>query len=163
MIDVTIEALVEAAIRAELIDEQDRIYSRNRVLAKLNKLDFDVPRFVSEMPIPELLEQLVEYAVEMNIIEPILEEKDRFMAEVMDIFVAKPSEVTRHFNALRETDVTVATDYFYRMSQASNYIQTRRIANNITYQAPTRYDTLDITINLSKPEKDPREIALART
>lgn len=163
MIDVTIEALVEAAIRAELIDEQDRIYSRNRVLAKLNKLDFDVPRFVSEMPIPELLEQLVEYAVETDIIEPILEEKDRFMAEIMDIFVSKPSEVTRRFNELRKTDVTAATDYFYRMSQASNYIQTRRIANNITYKAPTRYGTLDITINLSKPEKDPREIALART
>lgn len=162
MIDVTIEALVEAAIRAELIEEQDRIYSRNRILATLHKLDMDVPTSVPSMAIPDALEELVAYAIEQELVEPILEEKDRFMAEVMNVFVSKPSEVTRRFNELRTTDVTSATDYFYRMSQASNYIQTRRIANNITYQAPTRYGTLDITINLSKPEKDPREIARAR-
>ncbi|TCI48255.1 MULTISPECIES: UDP-glucose--hexose-1-phosphate uridylyltransferase [unclassified Exiguobacterium] len=162
MIDATIEALVEATIREELITEQDRIYSRNRVLARLNKLDFDKPTFVPRDSIPNLLETLTEYAVEAGLVENLLEEKDRFMAEVMDVFVSKPSEVTRTFNALRAVDVEAATSFFYKMSQASNYIQTQRIANNITYKAPTRYGTLDITINLSKPEKDPREIARAR-
>ncbi|MCT4781634.1 MULTISPECIES: UDP-glucose--hexose-1-phosphate uridylyltransferase [Exiguobacterium] len=162
MIDATIEGLVNAAIDAGLITEQDRIYSRNRVLAKLHKLDFEVPTFVPVEPIPDLLETLADAAVQSGLIEDLLEEKDRFTAEVMGVFVSKPSEVTRTFEALRATDVTAATDFFYRMSQASNYIQTKRIANNISYKTPTRYGTLDITINLSKPEKDPREIARAR-
>ncbi|WP_215189648.1 UDP-glucose--hexose-1-phosphate uridylyltransferase [Exiguobacterium sp. s6] len=162
MIESTIEALVEAAIREELITEQDRVYSRNRVLARIGQLDFTKPTFVPHDSIPNLLETLTEHAVERGLVDDLLEEKDRFMAEVMDVFVSKPSEVTRTFNALRAADVEAATDFFYKMSQASNYIQTKRIANNITYQAPTRYGTLDITINLSKPEKDPREIARAR-
>lgn len=68
MIDVTIEALVEAAIRAELIDEQDRIYSRNRVLATLHKLDMDVPTSVPSIEIPDALEELVAYAIEQELI-----------------------------------------------------------------------------------------------
>ena len=161
MIDQWIETLVERAIEAGLIDEQDRIYCRNRVLARLQKLDFTEPKRLSPDAIPDVLERLTDHAVEAGLIEDLLEERDRLAADIMDGFVSKPSEVARRFETLRAKDVTEATDFFYQMSRASNYIQTKRIANNITYAAPTRYGTLDITINLSKPEKDPREIARA--
>lgn len=161
MMDQWIETLVERAIEAGLIDEQDRIYCRNRVLARLQKLDFTEPKRLSPDAIPDVLERLTDHAVEVGLIEDLLEERDRLAADIMDAFVSKPSEVAQRFETLRAKDVTEATDFFYQMSRASNYIQTKRIANNITYAAPTRYGTLDITINLSKPEKDPREIARA--
>ncbi len=135
MMDQWIETLVERAIEAGLIDEQDRIYCRNRVLARLQKLDFTEPKRLSPDAIPDVLERLTDHAVEVGLIEDLLEERDRLAADIMDAFVSKPSEVAQRFETLRAKDVTEATDFFYQMSRASNYIQTKRIANNITYAA----------------------------
>jgi UDPglucose--hexose-1-phosphate uridylyltransferase len=80
----------------------------------------------------------------------------------MNVFMDKPSAINHRFHQLFAQNPQQATDWFYQISQSSNYIQTAQIAKNIVYQAPSRYGSLDITINLSKPEKNPRDIAAAR-
>jgi UDPglucose--hexose-1-phosphate uridylyltransferase len=89
-----------------------------------------------------------------------LEDKEQIAADVMDIFVARPSDVTAPFRRLYAESPVAATAYFYQLSQASNY---KRVAKNKRDQADTTYGTIDVTIKLSKPEKYPREIAAART
>lgn len=165
MISSWIEQLTEQAAAAGLIEPRDRVYARNRLLALVGELDFQAPSEVDRdsRPIPDLVEAITDYAVENGVIEPFLEEKDRFGADVMNVFMSKPSEVDRDFWQRYSASPDAATDWFYHVSQASNYIQTKRIANNISYKADTKYGEIDMTINLSKPEKDPAEIARAKT
>lgn len=152
-----INGLVREAERHELITSRDAIYCRNRLLDLLETTREDVP--AADGTIPELLEQVTARAVERDLIEDFLEAKEILAAKVMDVFVSKPSDVEYMFRLKYYDDPVKATDYFYQLSQASNYIQTARIAKNISYDVETAYGPLDITINMSKPEKDPAEIA----
>ncbi|WP_214770438.1 UDP-glucose--hexose-1-phosphate uridylyltransferase [Exiguobacterium sp. s133] len=158
-----IKRLIEQAIAEHLIDAEDEIYARNRILALVGQADYTDPGTVTAEPIPDILEALVEEMIASGRLAARLDEKERFAAELMDVFVDRPSTITTTFNQLYKENPVHATDYFYQLSQASNYIQTKRIAKNIQYKAATVYGEIDITINLSKPEKDPREIAAART
>lgn len=152
-----IDGLIREAERHELITSRDAVYCRNRLLDLLETKHEDVP--AAEGTIPELLERVAAQAVERDLIEDFLEAKEMLAAKVMDVFVSKPSDVEYMFRLKYYDDPVKATDYFYQLSQASNYIQTARIAKNISYEVETRYGSLDITINMSKPEKDPAEIA----
>ncbi|MGA9232333.1 MAG: UDP-glucose--hexose-1-phosphate uridylyltransferase, partial [Exiguobacterium oxidotolerans] len=158
-----IKRLIEQAIAEHLIDAEDEIYARNRILALVGQADYTDPGTVTAEPIPDILGALVEEMIASGRLAARLDEKERFAAELMDVFVDRPSTITTTFNQLYKENPVQATDYFYQLSQASNYIQTKRIAKNIQYKAATTYGEIDITINLSKPEKDPREIAAART
>ena len=80
-------------------------------------------------------------------------------AKIMGFFVARPSEVSRRFESLRQDDPEKASEYFYHLSRASHYVMDERIKKNLYWQTKTEYGDLEITINLSKPEKDPRVIA----
>ncbi|YCA42391.1 UDP-glucose--hexose-1-phosphate uridylyltransferase [Bacillus sp. JZ8] len=155
-----IQSLVEKAFALNLIESEDRIYARNRLLSLLGFEGF--PEHMEETEegeIPDLVEKLVSYAVKKNIISDLLDEKEMLNSNIMNVFLPRPSEVNRTFYEHYKKDPAHATNYFYTLSQNSNYIQTKRIAKNIAYKVSTDYGELDITINLSKPEKDPKQIA----
>jgi UDPglucose--hexose-1-phosphate uridylyltransferase len=158
-----IQQLVNKAISLEIIQKQDEIYARNQIIALLG-----LERFVEEAErnnteeIPDLLERLVEYAVDKGIIRNLLDEKEIFSSKLMDIFMPRPSDLNKRFFAIYKDNPEEATSFFYELSKNSNYIQTKRIARNISYKADTPYGKLDITINLSKPEKNPKEIELEK-
>ncbi|WP_050183229.1 UDP-glucose--hexose-1-phosphate uridylyltransferase [Domibacillus robiginosus] len=163
MIFAYVEELIRKAQQAGLIEKRDHIYARNRLLALLKKNDFTEPaESVSGLSIPELVEKLTDEASAQGIVQPFLEDKEMFAADIMNIFISKPSQIADSFWKSYSSSPQQATDFFYSLSQASNYIQTKRIAKNISYKAETDYGELDITINLSKPEKDPAEIARAK-
>ncbi|PFA66771.1 UDP-glucose--hexose-1-phosphate uridylyltransferase [Bacillus sp. AFS015802] len=158
-----IQTLLNRAIEHELIEECDELYARNQLLSLLNLPDF--PEDVEELgdvPIPDVLELILQYAVHHHIIGELDAEKDILSSKLMNVLVQRPSDVNRRFQEKYEQAPEAATDYFYQLSQNSNYIQTKNIAKNINYKTETIYGDLDITINLSKPEKDPRQIALER-
>lgn len=164
VIDQLIQQLINKAIAAQLIDCEDEIYARNQVLSLLRLVEFkDCEITESNLEIPDLLEQIVDFACEQGIIEDIFDEKEIFSSKIMNCFIARPSTVNQIFFDKYKQNPQEATEYFYELSKNSNYIQMKRIRNNVEYKVSTKYGELDITINLSKPEKDPRSIALERT
>jgi UDPglucose--hexose-1-phosphate uridylyltransferase len=159
---IALEQLVQHAVTLEMIQPDDTIYARNQVMSLLGLLDFP-ERIVKEegkkQDIPALLEELVQFAVQEGLIEDLMDEKEILSSKIMNVFMPKPSDVNQAFYKKWKVKPSNATEYFYELSKNSNYIQTKRIKKNINYKAETAYGELDITINLSKPEKDPKEIA----
>ncbi|GAA0299457.1 UDPglucose--hexose-1-phosphate uridylyltransferase [Gracilibacillus halotolerans] len=153
-----ITTLVDQAIQKNMIDASDRIYSRNQVLGLMEETEFNEAAPKLEADIPTLLEKLADIAVDKGIIENLLDAREILTAKIMNVFLSKPSEVNRIFYEKYKASPEQATDFFYQLSKDSNYIQTKRIAKNIHFKADTKYGELDITINLSKPEKDPEQI-----
>ncbi len=162
MIYNDIAGLVQQAIQTELIEVIDARYTRNQVMQLLQLDSF--PDSIAETTdsIPNLLEKIVQYAVENEVIEDTFDQKDILSASIMNCFVARPSVVQHTFYEKYAQSAEAATDYFYALSKNSNYIQMKQIAKNIHYKADTAYGKLDITINLSKPEKDPEQIKRER-
>ncbi|WP_423190068.1 UDP-glucose--hexose-1-phosphate uridylyltransferase [Alkalibacterium sp. f15] len=162
-IDQIITDFIDYYIKTNRVDNNDRIYLTNRLLDLLDKKEIValMPLEENEQPL-ELLDKLTEYAVKQNVIDDLSSSQDVFGAKVMDLVTMRPSEVNQLFWKEYEKGPKKATDYFYEMSKENNYIKTREIAKNIEYTHQTEYGELEITINLSKPEKDPKEIALAR-
>ena len=163
-INTEINRLLNFAKQNMLINEDDYYYAANRLLDVL-KVDAFEPEFVDEklptaMPI---LENMLDYAAEKGLIENTTENRDLFDTRIMDCVMPRPSEVVRRFTNDYARSPKAATDEFYKMSIASNYIRKDRIDKNIVWKTPTEYGDLDITINLSKPEKDPRDIARAKS
>lgn len=159
MIYTQINSLIEQAITAKLMEEEDRNYATNQVLAQLHLTSKpEVITETSNEAIPDLLDKLVEYAITQEIIEDVFDDKEILAANIMNIFVARPSTINHTFRAKYEQSPELATDYFYTLSQNSNYIQMNRIKKNIHFKADTVYGEMDITINMSKPEKDPKQI-----
>ncbi|MEQ8196516.1 MAG: UDP-glucose--hexose-1-phosphate uridylyltransferase [Clostridiaceae bacterium] len=158
-----IQLLVNKAIGCGLINKEDEIYSTNQIMGLLAIQSIEKRTVAnSSESIPDILEELSDYAVKNNIIEDLSDEKEILESKIMNCFMSKPSEVIREFYVNYEKSPLDATNYFYQLSQNNNYIQTKRIAKNISYKVNTAYGDLDITINLSKPEKNPKDIAKAR-
>lgn len=157
-----VQQVIDRAIALDFIEEQDEIYVRNQILYLLGLDDF-VPgeKVKSEATLPDLLEELVEYACQQEVIEDLFDEKEILSCNIVNCFMPKPSAVNKTFYEKYQVNPKDATDYFYALSQNNNYIQTKRIAKNINYKAATEYGELDITINLSKPEKNPKDIIRA--
>jgi UDPglucose--hexose-1-phosphate uridylyltransferase len=159
--------LVRKAISLKMIESDDEIYARNQIMSLIGLTDF--PEHPESNPrdsynpalqdTSDLLDKLVDAAVKAGVIEDLFDEKEILSSKIMNVFIDKPSLVNKSFYQKWAVNPVEATDYFYELSEQSNYIQTKRIANNISYKAETPYGELDITINLSKPEKDPKEIA----
>ncbi|CEG28461.1 UDP-glucose--hexose-1-phosphate uridylyltransferase [Bacillus sp. B-jedd] len=162
-VNEAIQALLDQAIKLEMIEARDEIYARNQIMALLELDDFQKSvQPTGDTGIPDILENLADYAVGKGIISDLDSQKEILTAKLMNILIEKPSAVTGRFYEKYTADPRSATDYFYALSQNSNYIQTKNIAKNISYQYDSPYGTIDITINLSKPEKDPKQIALER-
>lgn len=158
-----IQQLIDCALKQGFIEQDDEIYVRNQILYFLDIHDFiTVEKSRNPLDIPELLEHLVDYACKNGVIEDVFDEKEILASNIMNCFIPRPSVVNRCFYEKCQENVQAATDYFYQLSRASNYIQTKRIAKNINYTFPTEYGEVDITINLSKPEKNPKDIMKAK-
>lgn len=166
MIYNDIKRLVEYALLHNLIDQEDYSYAINKICDLLQLPDF-IDNQVEDVFDKEpslLLEPLLDYAVEQSIIEvDTVLNRDLFEAKIMDIIIPRPSEVNNTFYTLYNKDKKEATNFYYDLSQKSNYIKTSRTSKNIIWKSKTPYGILDMTINLSKPEKDPRDIIAAKS
>jgi len=158
MIYQHIGGLIGQALQVELIEPADEIYVRNQVLALLELKSFPEILTLTNDTIPNLLEQIISYAVENNVIEDVFDDIEILSANIMNCFVARPSVIHAIFQKKYNDSPKAATDYFYELSKNSNYIQMNRIQKNVQFKAETVYGEMDITINMSKPEKDPQQI-----
>lgn len=160
-----IDNLVEYAIHNELAQECDRVFLCNRISRELGILDFcpSQPKTKIE-DLETILSALCDFAVERGIITTdSITERDLFDTHLMGILTPRPGEVQNKFNALYTESPQKATDYYYHISRASDYIRTYRVKKDVKWIYNGKYGDLDITINLSKPEKDPHAIAVAKT
>ena len=157
-------ALADYAIARGLIDPADRTWAVNTLLAAMRLEDFREPeqRRTGEPPLEEILGMLTEFAVQREIIQGDITSRDLFDTGLMGILTPRPSQVIRTFQEKYAQSPREATDWYYKFSQDTDYIRRYRIAKDVKWVAPTEYGDLDITINLSKPEKDPRAIAAAK-
>ena len=163
-INTEINRLLNFARQQNLIEPTDKIYSANRLLDLLRVAEF-VPEEINETleTATPILENMLDYAVAEKLIDDTVNERDLFDTRIMDCVMPRPSEIIRKFRADYQQSPQLATDNYYKLSIASNYIRKTRIDKNIVWKSNTEYGALDLTINLSKPEKDPRDIAKAKT
>lgn len=168
MINKCIKKLVNYGLKNNLIGFEDVNYTVNMLLMELSLDTYDDPGEVTEIKTPEDLErvlaEILDFAVEKNIIsEDTVVLRDLFDTRIMNVLMPKPSQVIKTFWEKYEVSPKEATDYYYNLSKASDYIRTYRIKKDEKWISHTPYGDIDITINLSKPEKDPKMIALAKT
>ena len=155
-----VEIFVTKVIAESTFEELDRIYLTNRVLALVGDGVLDVETDPDNLI--DLKDQLVEEAVCMETIEDSLAAREILGADLMDLVTPCPSQVNRDFWDTYVQSPEQAIADFYQLSQKNDYIKLKAIAKNIAYRVPSDYGELEITINLSKPEKDPKEIAAAK-
>jgi UDPglucose--hexose-1-phosphate uridylyltransferase len=160
-----IERLLAYALNKELIQSADVAFCRNQLMASL-KVEAPFNGMLSDNEIPhapdEVMPKLLDEAVAAGVIEDTMTQRDLWDAKLMGLLMARPSEVVRQFNEQSNVSIQSATDQFYKLAIDSNYIRMDRIRNNLYWKSLTFFGDLEITINLSKPEKDPREIAAER-
>ena len=159
-----IGALADYAIHHGLADEADRLYLVNSLLEKLGLDDYEAVGDVPFAGLDDILDTLVDYAAEQGLLKSeSITGRDLFDTALMGIVTPRPSEVIGTFRSLYDESPEKATDWFYRFSQDTNYIRATRVAKDIRWSVPSEFGDIDISINLSKPEKDPRDIAAAKT
>ncbi len=163
-IENSIKKLVSYATERELISPLDKIYCTNRLLEILYINDYTEPEEeYSNVDLAETLNEIVDWAVEKRLtIDNSITSRDLFDTKLMGVFTQMPSFVNEVFSTFYKEDAKLATDWFYSYAKDTNYIRTDRIAKDVKWVTPTPYGDIDITINLSKPEKDPKAIAAAK-
>lgn len=167
-ISYEIERLINYSLNKKIIEKEDIVFSRNTLLDLLNIKEpyvYKNNEIIDENldTATEILENLLDFAVSEKIIEnDTMTERDLMNAKIMGVLLPKPSYVNNEFYKLYSEDKKEATSYFYNLSKVSNYIQVDRINKNSHWLTKTEYGDLEITINLSKPEKDLKEIAQAK-
>ena len=159
-----IGALTNYAISHGLAEEADRHYLVNALLEKLGLDDYETVGDVPFQGLDDILDTLVDYAAEQGLLKSeSVTGRDLFDTALMGVVTPRPSEVVKTFRDLYRESPEKATDWFYRFSQDTNYIRATRVAKDIRWSVPSEFGDIDISINLSKPEKDPRDIAAAKT
>ena len=160
MTEQVLDAFVTAVIAASDYEEMDRIYLKNRIMSRVGEEGLDAP--TQKEDLIALKDQLVEIAVANSKIQDSMAAKDSLGAELMDWITPSPSQVNHRFwETYRQSKEDAIAD-FYDLSKRNDYIKVEAIAQNIAFEAETPYGSLEITINLSKPEKDPKDIAAAK-
>ena len=160
-----VRSLAAYAVHEGLICREEVTYAANSIFDVLGitpDAGFHAPGG-EVRPLKELLDILLDDAVERGVIDGGIASRDLFDTKIMGCITPRPGEVIRTFRAYLQEDPKKATDYFYKLAGDSDYIRRYRIEKDQKWLAPTRYGDLDITINLSKPEKDPKAIAAALT
>lgn len=157
-----VKQLINYAVCKRLIEDADRAYMTNRIISRLALLEYeDAP--VGDAPLEEILASICDYAYEKGLIESnTATYRDLFDTELMGILTPRPSEIIRNFAANYALSPKHATDYFYALAKDSDYIRTYRVARDLKWTTDSEYGVIDITVNLSKPEKDPKAIAAAK-
>ena len=164
MINQAISKLITYALRTGLIEPEETVWAVNTVLDVL-KLDnyTDPGRDWGDIDLSSVLDELLDDAHARGVLtENSVVYRDLFDTELMGRLAPRPAQVIHTFESLRSESPRKATDWYYQFSQDTNYIRRDRIAKDVQWKADTEYGELDITINLSKPEKDPKAIAAAR-
>ena len=156
-----IASLVQYGLDKGLIEVCDRTYITNQLLSSL-QLDSCEPAEAKAMPLEAILKGLLDDAVSRGIIEDSVTCRDLLDTKLMGILTPLPREVRAKFKDLYRKSPQTATDWYYQLSQDTDYIRTYRIQKDMRWKTATEYGYLDITINLSKPEKDPKAIAAAK-
>lgn len=154
-----VDRFVEQVIANSSFEEMDALYLRNRVLALVGDQVLTVQTELDDLI--ELKEELLAHGVRTGFVGELLEEQDMVGACLMDLITPSPSQVNRDFWMTYQTSPEKAIADFYELSKRNDYIKLAAIAKNVYYQVDTDYGKLEITINLSKPEKDPKSIAAA--
>ncbi len=162
MIDSYIRALINYAVAHKLIEECDTVYCTNSVMNLLKLNAFDSECVAADGELNEILDTLCDYAAENGIIENSITYRDLFDTALMGVLTPRPSYVIEKFNSLYKESPEKATDFYYTFSCDTNYIRRNRIAKDLKWKYTGDYGTMDITVNLSKPEKDPKAIAAAK-
>ena len=164
MISEAVRDLVQYGLDTGLLDEEDRYYARNQILRLLGLTEYEEPEEPEKKrSLEDILETLLDYAAENGLLEhDSVTYRDLFDTKLMNCLMPRPSEVSKRFRELYEADPEAATRYFYKLSQDSDYIRRYRVCKDQKWVTETPYGGLDITINLSKPEKDPKAIAAAK-
>ncbi|MBQ1264701.1 MAG: hypothetical protein IIY04_04715 [Oscillospiraceae bacterium] len=161
MIDAYIRALAQYAIDKEFLHDDDECYAINRILEVL-QLDTLEACDAADASLDEILQALTQDAISRNLLDDNIVARDLFDTKLMGALTPAPHEVRAKFKELYVNCPSDATDWFYRFSQDTNYIRRTRIARDEKWPSESAYGTLEITINRSKPEKDPRAIAAAK-
>ena len=158
-----INRLIHFGLEHGMIQEEDKDYTVNLLLDLFQLEDFeweDIYETLSECT--PILENMLDYAVAKKFIENNITSRDLFDTRIMNCLMPRPSEVVKTFYERYQFQPQAATDYYYGLSIASNYIRKSRTDKNIRFKRYYKYGNIEITINLSKPEKDPQEIAKAK-
>ena len=164
MICTRIKQLVNYGVREGLLEKEDEIFTINSLLEVfgLDEMEENLV-WETEPSLEEILKDMLDYAVEQKLIEDDITSKDLFDTKVMSKLLPRPSEVIRKFwKIYREESPKAATDFYYKFSQDTDYIRRYRVCKDQKWITATEYGDIDITINLSKPEKDPKAIAAAK-
>lgn len=163
MIEKSIQELIQYGIEKELITSEDEIFLRNQLMDLLQLSAWETPTLPEVLPtIDEILDKLVSYAAEKGIITDSNAARDLFDTRIMGLLTERPHTVNRSFFAAYHRSPEEATDWYYQYSKDTNYVRAGRIAKDLRWTYDCEYGTLDVTINRSKPEKDPRDIAAAK-
>ncbi|MBQ7587830.1 MAG: UDP-glucose--hexose-1-phosphate uridylyltransferase [Lachnospiraceae bacterium] len=180
---ILIKELADYGVRSRLVEKDDVTYTVNRLLELFGideyKADSEVTADISDRSktydkgdnkqddlydgLHDILKEMLDYAVGKGLIEDSGANRDLFDTKIMGLLTPPPSVVRKRFKELYESSPKEATDYYYDFSKATDYIRTDRIKKDEKWSSDTEFGTIDITINLSKPEKDPRDIAKAGT
>ena len=157
-----IKKLVQYGINTGITPESERIYTTNLLLDLFHEDNYeDVDCDLNNLVLEDILAELLDIAAERGIIENSIGYRDLFDTKLMNTLMPRPAQVQQTFWEKYKVSPETATDYYYKLSQDSDYIRRYRIAKDRKWTVDTKYGTLDITINLSKPEKDPKAIAAA--
>ena len=163
MIYESIKKIVTYALESGLIEKEDTVYMTNRVLELLALDEYEEPtESYTDVDLEATLKEILDFAVEKGIIAADTTSRDLFDTKLMSIFVPAPSQVIKTFNALYEESPEKATDFYYKFSGDTDYIRRYRIKRDLKWKSESDYGEIDITVNLSKPEKSPEEIAAAK-
>lgn len=162
-VNEAIAALADYGIDCGLTPECERIYTVNQILEVMQLDSYEEPERRAAASLEEILKTLLDDACTRGLTQDSVVYRDLFDTRLMNTLMPRPSQVREKFWDEYKESPEAATNYFYKLSQDSNYIRRYRISRDVKWLASTEYGDLDITINLSKPEKDPRAIAAART
>ena len=163
-INTSIAKLVKYGLDTGLLPEEEKIYATNQILEVLHLEEYEEPaKLEGEISLEETLDELLDYAWQQGLMaENSVVYRDLFDTKLMNCLMPRPSQVIGEFWKRYEYSPREATEYYYKLSQDSNYIRRYRVCRDRKWVTQTEYGDLDITINLSKPEKDPKAIAAAK-
>ena len=163
-VEQAIASLVEYGREKQRIKPCEKAWATNGILAALRLDTLEAAEPVKDVPLTQILNTLLDDAASRGVIDgESITQRDILDTALMAVLTPRPSQVIRTFEEKYAASPEQATDWYYRFSQDTNYIRTDRIAKDLHWTTATEYGALDITINLSKPEKDPKAIALAKS
>lgn len=163
MLNENISKLVQYGIETGLLPECEKIYATNLILDLFHEDSYEEPeKQAGQINLESVLKELLDEAVRRGLIEDSIGYRDLFDTKIMNCLVPRPAQVQKKFWEAYRTSPEAATEYFYKLSQDSDYIRRYRVKKDKKWTVESPYGTIDITINLSKPEKDPKAIAAAK-